>query len=115
MYFLILALFVAMQSRRAAPACWTNVETRVTYGSSDQLRDLQRRVKSTSCHFIALAWTTKAIPTEQSLLLWEAKQQLLFRIHVEKGHARWEKWTGATREGILADDPSDGSTSPLTR
>ena len=44
----------------------------------------------------------------QSLLLWDAKQQHLFRVHLEKGLARWEKWTGATQKSILADDPSDG-------
>jgi hypothetical protein len=43
------------------------------------------------------------------MLLWDAKQQLVFRVHIEGGSdARWERWTGAARERVLADDSSDG-------
>lgn len=103
-----LALVLMLQAKSATIPCWTNVETRMAYSSSDQVRDLQQRVKNNSCAFVAMAWSTKAAPQQQSVLLWDPKEHLIFRIHVERGTARWEKWTGATKERILADDPADG-------
>jgi hypothetical protein len=91
------------------------VGTKEDYSSSDQLRDLQRRIKGGRCDVIALAWRLKFLPGRQSLLLWDANDEVLVRVHVEGSGARWEKWGVANKARILADDPSDGfNLSPYT-
>jgi hypothetical protein len=109
---MLFALSLPIQSQDAKAVCWLEVGLRAEYGSADQVRDLQRYAKTSSCDVFGLAWRIQPIPERNSLLLWDVKHQVLFRVHVEgKGPAaavRWEKWTGAARERILADDPADG-------
>jgi hypothetical protein len=110
--FVLSTFLLLAQSQVPKGVCWVEVGFKAEYGSADQVRDLQRHTKNTSCDLFGLAWRIKPIPDRQSLLLWDAKQRVLFRVHIEGKAAsatvRWEKWTGATKEGILADDPSDG-------
>jgi hypothetical protein len=109
---ILFAVSLLAQSQVPKGVCWVEVGLKADYGSSDQVRDLQRHTKNTSCDLFGLAWRIRPIPDRQSLLFWDAKQQVLFRVHIEGKEAstavRWEKWTGATKERILADDPSDG-------
>jgi hypothetical protein len=108
----LFAFSLLAQIQTSKAVCWIEVGARAEYGSTDQVRDLQRHVKSSSCDLLGLAWRIKPIPERESLLLWDAKQQTLFRVHVDGRGAsavvRWEKWTGAAKEKILADNPSDG-------
>jgi hypothetical protein len=96
-------------------ACWQNKGQRELYGSYEQVIDLQNSVKATKCALLALSWRI-VMPgggTRRSFLLWDSAAQTLARVHIESGGPQgrdvyWDKWTGATREQILADDPSDG-------
>jgi len=79
------------------------------YGSFDQIRDLQQFARSnTSCAFFAITWRIRPLPNQRSLVIWDLNRQRLVRIHIDDGHARWERWTGATRRAVIADDPGDG-------
>ena len=101
-------LFVAAligQTQAAPASCWTKIAPRAQYGASDQVRDLQNRVKAGGCEVIGLAWTTTAAPSQESVLLWEAKPQTLWRLTMDRQGPRWEKWGGASSERILADNP----------
>ena len=71
---------------------------------------MQNRVKAGGCEVIGLAWTTTAAPSQESVLLWEAKPQTLWRLTMDRQGPRWEKWGGASRERILADNAADGFT-----
>jgi len=109
-FALLAALVLAAQTHGAAPSvCWASLGPRAEYAASDQLRDLQARLKSGGCDAIGAAWSTKA-PVQQNLILWDGKQETLWRVTVEKQAVRWEKWAGATRERVLADNPADGFT-----
>ena len=106
-------LFVAAligQTQAAPGKCWTKVAPRAQYGASDQVRDLQNRVKAGGCEVIGLAWTTTAAASQESVLLLETKPQTLWRLTMDRQGPRWEKWGGASREGILADNAADGFT-----
>jgi hypothetical protein len=106
-------LFVAAligQTQAAPASCWTKIGPRAQYGASDQVRDLQNRVKGGGCEVIGLAWTTTAAPSQESVLLWEAKPQTLWRLTMDPQGPRWERWSGASRERILGDNPGDGFT-----
>lgn len=109
---LLVALWLLIQQPQGLKAaCWVEVGLKAEYGSGDQIRDLQRYIRSTSCDLFGMAWRIRPIPARQSLLLWDAKLQVLFRVHVEgmvASAVQWEKWTGATKERVLADDPADG-------
>jgi hypothetical protein len=111
----VLALMTALllfQPRSTGAVCWVDVGAKAEYTSGDQVRELQRQAKSKSCDVLALAWRVKPIPARQSMLLWDAKQQSLYRVHVEGSASHWEKWSGATKDRILLDDPSDGFDLP---
>ncbi len=103
--FAVLFVAALIGQTQAAPAsCWTKIAPRAQYSASDQIRDLQIRVKAGGCEVIGLAWTTTAAPSQESLLLWEAKPQTLWRLTMDRQGPRWEKWGGASRERILADN-----------
>jgi hypothetical protein len=109
-FALLAALALAAQTHTAAPAaCWSSLGDRPAYIPSDQVRDLQTRLKAGGCDVIGVAWSTKT-PPQQSLILWDGKQEMLWRVTVEKQAVRWEKWAGASRQRMLADDPADGFT-----
>jgi hypothetical protein len=40
------------------------------------------------------------------MMLWDAKSELVARIHVEGAKATWEVWRGVDRGHILTDDPA---------
>ena len=106
-------LFVAAligQTAAAPASCWTKIAPRTQFGAPDQVRDLQTRVKAGGCEVIGLAWTTTAAPSQESVLLWEAKPQVLWRLTMDRQGPRWEKWAGASKERILADNAADGFT-----
>jgi hypothetical protein len=106
---LLLAVALIGQAHTAGD-CWTKIAPRPQYSASDQVRDLQGRIKSGGCDVIGLAWTTRGAPAQESALVWESKPQTLWRLKVDKQGPEWEKWSGATRERILADNPADGFT-----
>ena len=109
--FALLFLAALIGQTQAAPAdCWTKVAARPEYTASDQVRDLQSRVKVGGCEVVGLAWTTTAKPPQESVLLWESKPQILWRLTMDRQGPRWEKWSGASKERILADSPADGFT-----
>ena len=93
-----------------AGGCWTKIAPRAQYSASDQVRDLQGRIKAGGCDVIGLAWATRAASAQESALLWEAKPQTLWRLKIDSQGPQWEKWGGASRERILADTPADGFT-----
>jgi hypothetical protein len=103
-------LLAAALIGQAHDACWTKIAARPEYSAADQVRDLQGRVKAGGCEVIGLAWETTAKPSQQSVLLWESKPQTLWRLTIDAGGPRWEKWSGATNAQILADSPADGFT-----
>ena len=103
------ALFAGQPAVKPA-SCWTTLEPRAEYAAAQQVRDLQARVKAGACDVIGTAWTSKATAAPHNLILWDGKQQTLWRVTVDRQAVRWEKWTGASRERILVDDPGDGFT-----
>ena len=110
MFELLLAVALIGQAHETAASCWTKVAARPEYTASDQVRDLQSRVKVSGCEVVGLAWTTTAKPPQESVLLWESKPQTLWRLTMDRQGPRWEKWSGASKERILADNPADGFT-----
>ena len=108
----MLAVLIAMamfgQTNAAPAACWTKLPSRPQFTAADQVRELQTHIKSAGCDVVGVAWTRS--PTQQGLLLWEAKPQTLWRVTMDGPAARWEKWTGASRTRLLADAPADGFT-----
>lgn len=109
MFPLLLAVALIGQSSANPGRCWTSLSSRPQYAAPDQVRDLQGRVKAGGCEVIGLAWTSAA-PVQHLLLLWDAKEQTLWRLKIEGQSSRWEKWSGASRERILADNAADGFT-----
>ena len=109
MFELLLAVALIGQAHETA-SCWTKVAARPDYTASDQVRDLQSRVKVSGCEVVGLAWATTAKPPQESVLLWESKPQTLWRLTMDRQGPRWEKWSGASKERILADNPGDGFT-----
>lgn len=107
---LILATLAGLPHHPAPPdACWKDVGLKAEYGSADQLRDLQQFARSgRSCDFYAITWRIRPMPDRRSVLIWDLNRQQLVRIHIESHRPRWERWTGATRRAVLADDPGDG-------
>jgi hypothetical protein len=110
---LLLTILSAPSSRaqQGKPVCWVDGGLKADFGSENQLRELQRYAKSGTCEVFAMTWRIKMLPQRQSLMLWDLKKQALYRIHVDAG-ARWERWSGATKAAILADDASDGLDLP---
>ena len=116
MFELLLAVALIGQAHETAASCWTKVAARPEYTASDQVRDLQSRVKVSGCEVVGLAWTTTAKPPQESVLLWESKPQTLWRLTMDRQGPRWEKWSGASKARILADNPADGFTlGPLSQ
>jgi hypothetical protein len=105
-----LLLAFALIGQSHTDDCWTSIAPRPQYSASDQVRDLQGRIKTTRCDVVGLAWTTAGGTAQQLAIVWESKLQTLWRLTVDKQGPRWEKWSGATRERILADNPADGFT-----
>jgi len=105
-----LLLAFALVGQSQADGCWTKVAPRPQYSASDQVRDLQSRIKTAGCDVVGLAFTTTGATAQESALVWESKPQTLWLLRVDKQGPRWEKWSGATRERILADNPADGFT-----
>lgn len=88
------------------------------YGSDQQVSGLQNLIKSKStCDVMALRWKTQ-LPerVQQNILILDIKNKQLLRIklipELKDFSYRWEMWSGATRDQILADDPSDGFDLP---
>jgi hypothetical protein len=104
----LIAVAIIGQANAAPDACWTKLPSRPQFTAADQVRNLQAHIKSAACDVVGLAWTTS--PTQQGLLLWEAKPQTLWRLTMDGPAARWEKWAGASRARLLADNPADGFT-----
>ena len=111
MFASLAAVALVLQTHAAAApaACWSSLGSRPAYSASDQVRDFQTRLKAGGCDVIGVAWSTTT-PAQQGLILWEGKQEILWRVTVEKQTVRWEKWAGASRQRILADNPADGFT-----
>jgi hypothetical protein len=104
----LIAVAIIGQANAAPDACWTKLPSRPQFTAADQVRNLQAHIKSAACDVVGLAWTTS--PTQQGLLLWEAKPQTLWRVTMDGQAARWEKWAGASKARLLADNPADGFT-----
>jgi hypothetical protein len=112
---LLLAVALIAQSSVEPARCWTSVSGRPQYTAADQVRDLQSLVKAGGCDVVGLAWTSAApaapaAPAQHLVVLWDAKEQILWRLKMEGQSPRWEKWSGASKERILADNPADGFT-----
>jgi hypothetical protein len=102
----LIAIAMSGQAPPAPAACWTTLPSRPQFTAADQVRELQARIQATTCDVVGLSWT--ASPKEQGLLLWESKPQTLWRVTMVGQAARWEKWSGANKTRILADNPADG-------
>lgn len=110
MFELLFAVALIGQAHDAPGSCWTKIAARPEYSAADQVRDLQSRLKTSGCDVVGLTWATTAKPPQESVLLWESKPQTLWRLTMDARGPRWEKWIGATKERILADNPADGFT-----
>jgi hypothetical protein len=107
---LLLAVALIGQGHVAPDSCWTKMAARAAYSASDQVRDLQSRLAAGACDVVGLTWATTGKPPQESVLLWESRLQTLWRLTMEARGPRWEKWSGASRARILADNPADGFT-----
>jgi hypothetical protein len=107
---LLLAVALIGQAHDAPGNCWTTIPARSEYSAADQVRDLQSRLKTGACDAVGLTWATTAKPPQHSVLLWDSKADTLWRLTMDASGPRWEKWAGATRARILADNPADGFT-----
>jgi len=86
--------------------CWVDIGTKSLYGTYLQLEDLQRVAKAGECEIIITTWHVSMRPDRHSLMLWDSKNEVVARIHVEGSTASWEVWRGVDRSHILTDDPS---------
>ena len=107
MQLLAILFFLAVPTAPQQPAgCWADVGVKDLYSSIQQIQDLQRVAKSGECEILAISWRVRLRPDRHSLMLWDSRQELVVRIHVEGSAITWESWRGVDRSHILTDDPS---------
>ena len=110
---ILLALALGVQAADPAALCWVDRGARADYGSGEQLAELQQAFRDgTTCQVWAVTWRVQSVPRRTSLLLWDAGREELIRIHLAGGQVEWERWTGATKDRILLDEPSNGIDLP---
>ena len=108
MLALLIAVAMLGQTNAAPSECWIRLPSRPQFTAAEQVRALQSRITSSSCDVAGVTWA--AAPARHALLLWESTSQTLWRVTVDGATARWERWGGASKARILADDPADGFT-----
>lgn len=83
--------------------------TKFTFGSSDQWKALKSIVKQKEYAAVLLTWKTELLPDRRSALIWDSKNQVMYRIHSD-GRGNFERWGGVSRDKIRAS----GEEIPLS-
>lgn len=97
-----------VQGRREA--CFASIGVRAYFGSAEQLRELQKRVKTSdarTCPQVGFRFTAGP---RTATVLYDRTTRSIVRVGRWQGESRprWEYWSGATDASILQDDPDDG-------
>jgi len=101
------------QDEPAAATCWQDEGPQAVgaFNSDAQLALLKSQAAS-SCAMFGATWRENFPYGERfGYLLWDPSEGVLWRLHTGLMPS-WERWSGATRAAIQADDASDGMDLP---
>ena len=110
---LFLTAFFFLSSVNAG--CIEDLGTPSMFGSYDQLKHIQKEIKTNGCDFIQITWNNKTYQGDlaRRMIALDVAEGIMIRaMLMPYSKPSWEFWYGFDKSTILNDDPSDGFDLP---
>ena len=101
---------VAQRAKQSLPGCLGNLGTKEYFGSAEQVRELQRRVRAFDAKTCPQVGFRFAAGPRRARVPYDRTTGSMVRVALWQGEDRpsWEYWSGVTDASLLRDEADGG-------